>query len=268
LIDNFLSRIFAQPWVAFLFSAALLLGLADAGFRFGRRLHTTKDEARKGQIGDIQGAVLSMLGLLLGFTLAFAVGRYDLRRSLVVKEANAIGTTWLRAALLPDAHVAPVRDLLRRYLEVRLKYQALADDPVRLTEGLRLSGDIEAELWQHATAAAKESPNNITGLFIAALNETIDTDAERLDSMRASVPAGVILLLLTVAAAGCFVAGYNAGTQGARTKLGSVFLPLLYTVVMLLIHDLAHPRQGLIRISQQPLIDLQQTMQPNHPEGR
>ena len=197
-----------------------------------------------------------MLGLLLGFTLSFAVGRYDLRRDLVVKEANAIGTTWLRASLLPDAHQAPVKDLLRRFVDVRLKYQAVSNDPAQLAEGMRLSAEIEAELWKHATAAAKAAPNNITGTFIVALNETIDTDAERVAAGRAKIPAGVWLLLLVVAASGCFMVGHSAGTHGARTKLGSVFLPLLYTVIILLIFDLAHSLHGLVSVSQQPLLDL------------
>jgi len=265
MMDNLISRIFAYEWVAFLATAALLIALTAAGFRFGLRLHAAKDDARKGQVGDIQSAVFSMLGLLLGFTLSFAVGRYDMRRNLVVQEANNVGTTWLRASLLPEAHTAPVRDLLRRYVETRLKYHALSDDPAKLAEGLGLCADIEAELWKHATSVAQQAPNNISGLFVTTLNQMIDTDAERLAAIRATIPSGVWLLLLAVAASGCFVAGYHSGTQGVRTKLGSVFQPLIYTVVILLIYDLAHPRAGLIRVSQQPLLDLLQTMQPARP---
>lgn len=260
-MDEFLLGIFAREWVASLVVAGVLLLLATTGSRLGLRLHAARDEAHRGQISAVQGAVLGMLGLLLGFTLSFAVGRYDLRRELVVQEASAIGTTWLRAALLPDAHEAPVRDLLRRYVDVRLKYQALADDPARLAEGMHLNADIQAELWKHATAAAKEAPNNITGMFIVSLNQMIDIDSERIAAAQARIPGGVWLLLLIVAASGCFMTGFNFGMQGARTKLGSVFLPLLYAAVILLIFDLAQPRLGLIRTSQQPLIDLQQTMQ-------
>ena len=98
----------------------MLLATTEVGFRFGLRLHAAKDEARKEQIGGIHAAVLGMLGLLLGFTFAMALERYDKRRILVIQEANAIGTTFLRASLLPEAHQAPVEDLLRRYLDLRL----------------------------------------------------------------------------------------------------------------------------------------------------
>jgi hypothetical protein len=265
LNGNFLSRVLAQEWAVLLCTAALLLVLSEAGFRFGLRLHAAHDEARKKQIGGIQGAVLVLVGLLLGFTMAMAVNRYDLRRDLVVKQANAISTTFLRASLLPNAHQAPVRDALRRYVDVKLKYPPFADNPAKPAEGTRLSADLEAELWKHATAAANEAPTNITGTFIVSLNEMIDTEAERIAAGRARIPDGVWLLVIVVAGFGCFTTSYNAGAQGARTKLASVFLPLLLTVVIVLIFDLAHPRQGLIRTSQQPLIDLQQSIQPVEP---
>jgi hypothetical protein len=265
MIDDVLSRIFAQEWIALLVVAALLVALGAAGFRLGLRLYTAKDEVRSKQIDGIQSAVLSLLALLLGFTLAMAVGRYETRRNLVVKEANAVGTTYLRASLLPDVYQSPVQDALRRYVAVRLKYAPLVDDPAKLAEGMRSSAAIEAELWKLATAAAKEAQNNITGTFIVSLNEMIDTDAERVAAMRAQVPSGVLLVLLIVAGFGCVTTGLGAGAQGVYTMLGNVFLPLLYSLVIVLIFDLAHPRAGIIDISQQMLVDVQQSMQPVHP---
>ena len=265
MINNLIVRIFGNELAVFLLIIVLMLAFAEIGFRLGLRLHATNDAARKGQIGGIQGAVLGLLGLLLGFTFAMAVQRYDTRRGLVVQEANALGTTYLRASLLPDAHQAPVKDLLRRYVDLRLKYWPLVDDPAKFAEGTRLVGDIQAELWKHATEAAKEAPNDITATFIESLNETIDTDAERIAAMRAGIPGGVWLLLVMVAAFGCVTTSYGAGAEGARSKLGSVFLPLLIAVVIVLIFDISHPRVGLIQIGQQPLVDLQQSIQDKQP---
>ncbi|MCM3901153.1 MAG: hypothetical protein ND866_05560, partial [Pyrinomonadaceae bacterium] len=179
-----------------------------------------------------------------------------------------VGTTYLRASLLPDAHQAPVKDLLRRYVHLRLKYWPLVDDPAKFAEGTRLISDIQAELWKHATEAAKEAPTDITATFIESLNETIDTDAQRIAAMRAGIPSGVWLLLIMVAAFGCVTTSYGAGAEGARSKLGSVFLPLLITVVIILIFDISHPRVGLIKIGQQPLVDLQQSIQAKLPIDR
>jgi hypothetical protein len=261
MIDNILARLFSSEAAVFLVLVALLLAFAEIGFRLGLRLHVTKDEARKGQIGAIQGAVLGLLGLLLGFTFAMAVERYDTRRGLVVQEANALGTTYLRASLLPDAHQAPVKDSVRRYVDLRLKYWPLVDDPAKLTEGKELVETIQAELWKHATEAAREAPTDITATFIESLNETIDTDAKRIAAMRAGIPTGVWLLLIMVAAFGCITTSYGGGAEGARSKLGSVFLPLLIAVVVVLIFDISHPRVGLIQVGQQPLEDLQQSIQ-------
>ena len=260
MIDDILARIFAHEWKVVLVMTVLLVALAEAGFRFGLRLHTAGDAARKAQITGIQGAALGLLGLLLGFTFAMAADRYERRRSLVLQEANAVGTTYLRTSLLPDAHQTPVKDLLRRYVDLRLKYQPLLDDSVMRAEGMRMSADIQAELWKHGTAAAKEAPNDITATFIESLNETIDTDAERIAAMRARIPAGIWLLLVIVAGFGCVTTGYGAGAEGARTLMSSMFLPLLITVVIALIFDISHPREGLIGISQQALVDLQQSM--------
>ncbi|TMB76157.1 MAG: DUF4239 domain-containing protein [Chloroflexi bacterium] len=262
-----LDSVFQSQWVVFALPAVLLVGFAELGFRLGLRLYVATDTARKGEISGIQGALLGLLGLLLGFTFAMAVSRYQARRDLVVKEANAIGTTFLRASLLPEAHQAPVEDLLRRYVEARLTFQPLAADPVKLAEGLRLSADIQRQLWQHAVAVAKETPTPIVATFVITVNETIDTEAERLAAARDRIPGTVWLLLLTVASLGCVTSNYIAGADGARSVFSSIVFPLLVAVVIILIFDLADPSQGLIRITQQPLVDLQDAIQANVRSG-
>jgi len=257
-----LDAIFNNQWTLLFVVIALLLGLAEVGYRIGLHLYKTKDEARRSQIGGVRGAVLGLLGLLLGFTFAMAVGRYETRRDLVLKEANAIGTTWLRAGLLPEAHRAPVKDLLTRYVEVRLRTQAIGRDRAKAVEGLRLSAQLQNEIWQQAEAAATESPTPLTVTFITALNEVIDTDAERIAAARNEIPTGVWMLLTLVAAFGCFTSGYGSGAQGARSIFTNLFLPALIAVVILLIFDLTHSHQGFIGISQQPLIDLLTSIQP------
>ena len=114
----------------------------------------------------MQAAVLAMLGLLLGFTVSMAVDRYERRRALVLEEANAIGTTWLRASLLPEPHRQPVRDLLQNYLDIRLRTEAQMRDPVLVAEGLGQAREIQSKLWQQAEASAKEAPDDITATFV------------------------------------------------------------------------------------------------------
>jgi hypothetical protein len=145
-------------------------------------------------------------------------------------------------------------------VDVRLQYSPLVDDPAQFAAGKRLTDDLQAQLWKHASEAAKEVPNDITVTFIESLNETIHTDAKRIAALRADIPGGVWLLLLIIAAFGCATTNYGGGGDGARFKLGSVFLPLLITVVIVLIFDISHSRVGLIQIGHQPLEALQQSM--------
>jgi hypothetical protein len=205
--------------------------------------------------------MLGLLALLLGFTFATSVGRYETCRALVLQEANSIGTTYLRAALLPAAHQANVENLLRHYADARLDFYNAGEDKIKQAAAERTAAQIQRELWSNAVAAGKESPTPLITSFISALNDTID-----LDAMRIRVPGAVWLLLLSVAACGCCASGYGAGASGVRNIFTTIALPLLIAVVMTLIADFDRPRGGLIGINQQPMIDLKQSLQPDHPE--
>ncbi len=260
-MDEILASIFRNQWLVFIIIGLLLLALTEVGFRVGLRLFVTKDEPRKGQIGGIQGAVLGMLALLLGFTFSMALARYENRRDLVLKEANAIGTTYLRASFLPEPHAKAVEELLRRYTDARLSFDSAGSDSTKIAAAEDEAGKLQRELWVETVAAGKEAPTPITATFISALNETIDLDATRLHALRSRVPGAVWLLLLIVAGAGCFASGYGAGATGERTGFSDAMLPLLIAVVITLIADFDRPRHGLISISQQPLLDLKQSLQ-------
>jgi hypothetical protein len=256
-LDSFLAWMSAGLGGLLMAVITVLLSSAEIGFRCGRRWGSSTADAESSQIGSIQAAVLGMLGLLLAFTFSMAAERYDARRGLVLKEANAIGTAWLRGGLLPEPHRQPVRDLLRDYVDVRLRAYAEQLDPVLLAEGLRKSAEIQSQLWRHAEAAAVEAPNDITATFVSSLNDVIDTDAERVAAGRNRIPGGVWLILLVVSAVGCWTSAYASGAQKVRSALTGALLPLLITVVLLLVFDLMSERRGFIEVSQQPLVDLQ-----------
>ena len=149
-MDELISHVFSSQWRVIFIVTGLLLLLAEWGFRLGLRLHGTSDEARKGQIGTLQGAVLGLLALLLGFTFAMAVQRYDTRRDLVVQEANSIGTTFLRAAFLPEPRHTEVENLLRNYVDVRLEFYEAGNDATKIATTEQSSARIQQQLWSHA----------------------------------------------------------------------------------------------------------------------
>jgi hypothetical protein len=252
-MDELLNQIFISQWRVIFFVVALLLFCAEFGFRLGLRLHKTGDEARKNQIGSLQGAVLGLLGLLLGFTFAMAVQRYDTRRDLVVQEANSIGTTFLRASFLPEPHHSEIEKLLRRYVDTRLEFYGAG------------SASIQQQLWGHAVAAGKISPSPLTATFVTSLNETIDLDATRLAAKRNNIPGAVWLLLLLVAGCGCWATGYSAGATGKRTAFSQGIFPVLIAVVITILVDLSVSRRGFIGISQQSLVLLKQSISQQQP---
>lgn len=259
MIDNALAAIFANQWLVFLLVGLLLLGLAEIGYRGGLRLHRAHDEPRKAQILCIQGAVLGMLGLLLGFTFAMAVERYDTRRALVLSEANALGTTYLRAALLPEPQQGAIKSLLREYVDVRIAFhEAGADLEKRRTVEIQ-TARLQSALWAQTVEVSK-LPTPITATFINSLNESIDLDTTQLHAIRSGVPGAVWLLLLSVAGTGCFASGYGAGASGVRSCFPNILLPALITVVITLISDLNRPYKGLIGLDRRPLLDLKASL--------
>ncbi len=251
---------FIPEWIVLLLVAAVMLAAAEAGFRAGRRHADAVNGSWKDQLGAVQGAILGLLALLLGFTFSMALGRYDARRLLVVGEANAIGTTYLRASLLPAAHREPVKQALRNFVQARIEARSRAMHSEELAAALQATSEIERTLWRHAEAAAEEAPTQITATFVETLNNMIDTDAMRVAAARAQIPTAVWVMLLVVAATGCLMTGYRGGADNQRTPFATWLLPMLITFVIILIFDLSNPLQGFIGISQQPLLDLQQFM--------
>jgi hypothetical protein len=259
-MDDILFLFFRQPGTLAIVATTTLLVIAEVGYRQGLRLFTAGDPARRSQIGAVQAAVLGLLALLLGFTFSMAADRYEDRRELVIQQANTIGTAWLRGGLLPDAHRQPVRDLLGAYVDLQARAHDALRDPALMAAALRRTAEIRSALWRHAEASGREAPNDMTATFVETLNDMIDTEAARVTASANRIPPGVWLLLVVVAAVGCWTSGYGAGADGVRSTLTSVLLPLLVTVVMLLILDLTNERRGIISVSQQPLVDVQESI--------
>jgi hypothetical protein len=266
-VDDLLFRVFDRSGTLAVVATTTLLLMAEVGYRLGRRLFTANDSNRRSQIGAVQAAVLGLLALLLGFTFSMAADRYDSRRELVLQHANAIGTAWLRGGMLPDAHAQPVRDLLREYVDLHVRAHDALRDRATIAADRRRIAEIRSALWQHAEASAREAPDDITATFVETLNDVIDTEAARVAASTNRIPPGVWLILVVAAAVGCWTSGYGAGATGVRSPLTGVLLPLLATVVMLLILDLTNERRGIISVSQQPLVDVQESIRSASPHG-
>jgi hypothetical protein len=259
MLDQFPGQILSNQWIVFATLVVLLVGLSEFGWRVGVAHSRAKPEKTKDGSG-VQAAVLTLLGLLLGFSFAMAVSRYEARRDLVVQEANSIDTTARRAQLLPEPQAANLERLLREYVALRIEVHRAAQFSERFAALRKRSAELHGGLWAEAVAAAAKQPTPITASFIASLNETIDLEATRVAEKRNRVPNAVWLLLLSVAGCGLWLTGWEAGTAGRHPILVRYLFPLLIAVVITLIHDIDNPRRGLITLDQRPLLELNESL--------
>src|SRR5208337_1713205 len=187
-------------WLILVASVGFFLLATEAGFLLGRRSQSTINDHSISQIYTIQGATLGLLSLLLGFTFAMAMSRYDTRRQMILEESNAIGTTFLRAQLLPEAPRKEVSNLLRGYVEVRLEFYEAGNDRKMLREVRNKAETLQNQLWAHGAAMGENDPRAITtGLFLQSLNEMIDLNAKRITAQENHVPEITLVLLYFVA---------------------------------------------------------------------
>jgi len=231
---------------------ALLVLAHLVGFRVARCGRARADEGERSEASTLQGGMLALLGLLLGFTFAAASQRFDARKQLVLDEANAIGTAYLRATAVPGGE--EVGELLRRYVDVRLE-GAASRNPEDFRRAVGESERLHDAMWSRVAALARANPDPLRTLLLVAVNEVIDLHEKRLTAMRNHVPTIILVLLLVVSVLTMASLGHAAGASGGRGGMLSTALTfaMLVTVVIMVVVDLDRPERGLIRVSQQSL---------------
>lgn len=230
----------------------------EAGYRLGRFRRRKSAEEKEAPVGEIIAATLGLLAFILAFTFGMAASRFDERRKIVVDEANAIGTTYLRAGLLPDGRGPNVRKLLRDYVDARLEFLRTKD-----VNGLLLNSEkLHRDLWREAEAVGGKHPDSIViGLFIQALNETIDIHSKRvLVGLQSRLPQVLWTTLYLVTILTMAGVGYHEGLSKSRRSWAVAVLIVAFSAIMTLIADLDRPQEGLVVVSQQAMIDLRKTM--------
>ena len=244
-------------------TAALALALTVlsslVGLRIGRRLRDGVTDTERAQLYGVQASLLGILALLLGFSFAMGETRYDLRKQLVVEEANAVGTARLRASVIGGARGLELERLLGRYVTVRLEgYRAR--DAAGLHAALDESERLQRHAWKLASAIAAADPRSLpAALLLESLNQVIDLHAARVAAGRNHIPMVVLFMLLAVAAVAMGWVGAGIGVS-SRHGLGMVLvLSLIVSLVIAVIVDLDQPRSGLVRIDQTTLGDLQRS---------
>jgi hypothetical protein len=218
------------------------------------------DEDLREDFGFILGGMLTLLALLIGFSFSMAISRYDLRKTYEEAEANAIGTEYVRADLLPATAAANVRALLKKYLEQRvLFYLAHAEEEFQQINSR--TAQLQNELWSAVRAPAEGQPTPVAALTVAGMNDVLNSQGYTQAAYWNRIPAAAWTLLVAMAIGCSLLIGYGSRSGKARSKLLAI-LPLGASVAFMFIADLDAPRHGIIRVRPQNLISLAESLPP------
>jgi hypothetical protein len=242
-----------HPLVFFVFSLVLMSLAAWLGVTVLRRKRPLDDELRE-DFGVVQSATLTLLALVIGFSLSMAVGRYDQRKNYEEEEANAIGTEFIRADLLPGPDAANVRSLLKNYLNQRIVFYQTRDEH-ELAEVDATTIRLETELWAAVKTAAVAQPNPITALAVAGINDVINTQGYTQAAWWNRIPRAAWALMIVIGVFGNLLVGYGSRSAKPKARL-LVIMPLVVSLSFMLIADIDSPRNGVIRVVPQNLISL------------
>lgn len=248
-------------WAAYVgLVVAMLIG-AEVGFRIGIWMQDRSDKPGDSKMtGAVVGGMLGLMAFMLAFTIGIVINQQGERKAMVVEEANAIGTAWLRAGLLEQPDLSAVRPLLLEYTQIRI---AAADDASLFKAVVLRSEEIHNELWaimEEGVRAGYES--DIMGLTVSSVNDVIDVHATRIYVATLRLPEilGFLLLLATVLS--FMLVGIASSADRKRDTAAIVIFALVFAAVLFVIVDLDRPQEGLLRVPQTAMTDLLRQIAP------
>jgi hypothetical protein len=245
LLDN--------PFLICLVSFFTLTLAALGGGWLARRAGREKAAQREG-FAVIEASTLTLLGLIIGFTFSMALNRYDQRKNYEEAEANAIGTEYLRADLLPSADAMKLRALLVEYLNQRVLFYTVRDSAELGQINLRTAG-LQADLWSVVRAPAAAQPTPVVALAVAGMNDVLNSQGYTQAAWWNRIPVAAWALMMVIAVCSNILVGYGARNAGEGRGILLV-LPAVVSVAFLLIADIDSPRGGAIHVSPQNLLSL------------
>ena len=248
-------------WVFFAGTILIVMAFDEVGYRLGKAAHGKSPDEKEAPVSGVAGAVLGLTAFMMAFTFAMAAERYQARKELVRTDANVIRTVYMRADFLPEPDRAESRKLLRMYLDRRLSITRTPALEPEVERFLAESDRIPRRVWNIAVANARLDMNSdVAALYIESLNEMFAVHASRLAvGARTRVPIGIWFVLYGLTILGMISMGYHAGIAGSRRSKATWIVAVSFGMVIALIASLDRP-SGLIRVTQQPLTDVQEFM--------
>ena len=253
--------------IALLITLSLFFGMLlflDIGRRIGIRQRLRDPDNAGTGTGAIDGAVFALLGLLVAFTFSGAAVRFDGRRALIIEEANAIGTAYLRLDLAPPNAQPALRESFRRYVDSRLEAYRKLPDMEAATAELARSTQLQGEIWNQAVAIGRMEgvSSAATMLLLPALNQMIDITTTRTMAGQMHPPKVIFIMLFGLALASALLAGYGMSGGRSRDWLHLLAFAMVMAIVVYVIIDIEYPRLGLIQVDafDQVLMDVRESM--------
>lgn len=241
-----------NEWILIAIVFVILTICYHVGFTIGNNKAKIKDKSHLGLISSLQGGLMGMLGILLGFSISMSSQRFETRKQLIIDESLNIGTAYFRMGLIPDTSLRKdVRELLSKYLNERIEYYKSED----LTE-MKESEDLQVLIWFMSARIGVDNPTINTSLIVQSLNSMIDITGSITGAMRNNVPNLILLLLVLVASITLISIGYTHGFSSDMNLFIAMAINLIICGLLLLIIDMDRPTAGLLRIDLSNLYDL------------
>jgi len=245
-----------SPLAVFALSMVAMWFATQIGISFRHR-SLPLQEGEQHDFNLVIPATLTLLGLIIGFSFSMASGRYDQRKNYEEAEANAIGTEYVRADLLPGSDAGRVRELLKEYLDQRVLFYETRDEH-RLGEINAQTARLQTELWSVVRAAAAKQPTYPVGLAVSGMNDVLNSQGYTQAAWWYRLPVAAWTFMVAIAVFGSWLIGYSSHQRGV---FGFPVLPLVVSISFFLIADIDSPRHGLIRVVPQNLVNLSQSFQ-------
>ncbi|MDR3427508.1 MULTISPECIES: hypothetical protein [Silvimonas] len=251
-------ELLANHPVLFCLVSLLLMSLAAWVGAVVLRQKKPMDEATVEDFSVVQSATLTLLALVIGFSLSMAVGRYDQRKNYEEEEANAIGTEFIRVDFLSVPAAAQLRTLLVKYLDQRVLFYR-TNDAQQLGVINTTTAQIQADMWALVRTGASAAPNPITALVTAGMNDVINTQGYTQAAIWNRIPHSAWALMIVIGLFSNALVGYGSRSKQVRSRF-LVIMPLVVSLSFMLIADIDSPRSGIIRVVPQNLISLAQSL--------
>jgi hypothetical protein len=250
-------QIMRYPVLVLVLSLVVLWLSVRMGVYFRKRRRSLEENERE-DFGIIMAAILTLLGLIIGFSFSMAISRYDQRKNLEESETNAIGTEYVRAGLLPAADAARVRVLLRNYLDQRVLFYMTRDDS-QLGQIDAATAQLETDLWSAVQAPATAQPTPMVAIAVTGMNDVLNSKGYTQAAWWNRIPSAAWGLMVVIAICCNLLIGYGARRGEAKAILLLV-LPLIVSISFFLIADIDSPRGGIVRVRPQNLVSLSQSL--------